>query len=59
VGSPGSGNGQFFLPFGVATDGADNIYVVDVGNHRIQKFGPGVIAVKSLTWGQLKVRYGR
>ena len=34
----GSGNGQFLSPTGVATDSADNLYVADQGNHRVQKF---------------------
>jgi sugar lactone lactonase YvrE len=37
-GTPGSGDGQFVIPFGVATDGSGNVYVWDVGNSRIQKF---------------------
>jgi streptogramin lyase len=37
-GSPGSGDGQFNEPRGVATDAAGNVYVVDSGNARVQKF---------------------
>jgi NHL repeat-containing protein len=37
-GSQGSGDGQFHDPQGVATDAAGNVYVVDSGNNRIQKF---------------------
>jgi DNA-binding beta-propeller fold protein YncE len=37
-GSEGSGNGQFDRPFGVAVDSSGNVYVVDLGNNRIQKF---------------------
>ena len=37
-GSRGSANGQFSDPQGVAVDNNDNIYIVDHGNHRIQKF---------------------
>ena len=37
-GSLGSGNGQLFLPSGVATDGSGSVYVADTYNHRIQKF---------------------
>ena len=37
-GTAGSGNGQFDLPAGVATDGSGNVYVADAGNNRIQKF---------------------
>ena len=46
-GSAGSGDGQFGAdafpntgPRGVATDSSDNVYVVDSGNNRIQKFDP-------------------
>jgi len=39
-GSPGSGDGQFIGPFGMATDAAGNVYVADAGNYGIQKFGP-------------------
>lgn len=37
-GGPGSGDGQFNYPLGIAADGAGNVYVVDAGNNRIQKF---------------------
>jgi sugar lactone lactonase YvrE len=37
-GSPGSGNGQFHSPRGIATDAAGDVYVADLGNDRIQKF---------------------
>ncbi len=37
-GSHGSGNGQFEFPYSAATDAANNIYVADTYNHRIQKF---------------------
>ncbi len=33
-------NVAFFMPAMVALDGAGNIYVLDTGNHRVQKFGP-------------------
>jgi tripartite motif-containing protein 71 len=39
-GSPGTGDGQLLIPFGVATDAAGRVvYVTDSFNHRIQKFG--------------------
>jgi len=37
-GSPGSGNGQFNTPLGVAVDYPGNVYVADAFNHRVQKF---------------------
>jgi len=37
-GYSGSGDGEFDAPFGMALDSMGYIYVVDTGNHRIQKF---------------------
>ena len=37
-GLEGSGPGQLATPMGVAVDGDGAIYVVDTGNHRVQKF---------------------
>lgn len=37
-GTAGSGNGQFNLPTDVAEDALGNIYVLDSGNNRVQKF---------------------
>src|SRR5439155_943447 len=37
-GSMGSGDGQFNDPASVAVDGSGNVFVVDNGNSRIQKF---------------------
>ncbi len=33
-------NLAFHIPSDIATDGQGNIFVLDAGNHRIQKFGP-------------------
>lgn len=35
-----AGDGQFYEPWGVAVDGAGNIYVADTWNGRIQAFAP-------------------
>ena len=37
-GSEGSGDGQFYDPYGVAVDSSGNVYVADSYNNRIQKF---------------------
>ena len=37
-GSPGSADGQFRIPSGLAVDSSGNVYVADTGNDRIQKF---------------------
>jgi DNA-binding beta-propeller fold protein YncE len=56
-GSYGAGNGQFRNPYGVATDAAGNVYVADIGNHRIQKFGAVPTPTKTTSWGRLKRMY--
>ena len=38
IGSFGSGDGQFNNPQSIVFDGSDNIYVLDGGNRRVQKF---------------------
>jgi len=37
-GVQGTGNGQFFSPYGIAIDDSGNVYVADAGLARIQKF---------------------
>jgi DNA-binding beta-propeller fold protein YncE len=37
-GSQGTGDGQFYAPCGIAVDSSGNVYVLDSGNSRIQKF---------------------
>src|SRR4051812_10111307 len=48
-GSYGTGNGQFISPSGIAVDSSDNVYVVDAGNNRIQKFTNNGTFIT--TWG--------
>lgn len=38
-GPPGNGNGQFRTPSGLAFDDRGNLYVLDLRNSRVQKFG--------------------
>gem|GEM_PF-840478 len=38
VGSEGSGNGQLNNPKGIAVDSSGNVWVVDAGNNRVEKF---------------------
>jgi len=46
-GSEGTGNGQFKAPRGIAIDAEGNIWVVDAGNNRVQKFnGSGEFMLK-------------
>ena len=37
-GSAGTGDGQFQMPVGIATDAGGNVYVADAQNNRVQKF---------------------
>jgi tripartite motif-containing protein 71 len=37
-GGSGSGNGQFNQPWGVALDSSENVWAVDSGNDRVEKF---------------------
>jgi len=37
-GANGSGNGEFDLPSGIATNSVGDVFVSDSGNHRIQRF---------------------
>ena len=49
-GTAGSGNGQFLNGAGgVAVDSTGNVYVTDLGNHRVEKFTSGGSFISS--WG--------
>lgn len=52
IGSGGTGNGQFDEPTDVALDSSDNVYVVDSGNHRVQKFTAGTYAYAAQEGGE-------
>ena len=49
-GLAGPGTGDFQKPFGIAADGAGNVYVADTYNSRIQVFDTSGTFIKS--WGQ-------
>lgn len=38
----------FHMPSDIVLDSSNNIYVVDSGNHRIQKFGPDLTFIKTI-----------
>lgn len=38
---PGTNDGHIFGPQGIAIDGSSNVYVVDIGNNRVQEFDLG------------------
>ncbi|PRX59211.1 DNA-binding beta-propeller fold protein YncE [Cohnella sp. SGD-V74] len=46
-GGEGSGLGEFNAPVGVAVDNIGNVYVAELGNHRIQK-----LTVSTNTWSE-------
>lgn len=49
-GAQGDADGQFNIPRGVALDGANNVFVADSFNHRVQEFtGDGAFLA---AWGQ-------
>ncbi|HET9807735.1 MAG TPA: Ig-like domain-containing protein [Nitrososphaeraceae archaeon] len=48
-GSQGIADGQFEIPWGIAVDSSNNVFVADTANHRIQKFtNSGTFVTK---WG--------
>jgi DNA-binding beta-propeller fold protein YncE len=46
-GAPGSGDGQFNLPWGLTVGSNGDVYVADWGNDRIQRFAPNGAFVAS------------
>lgn len=46
---PGTCDGKFNAPSGIAVDVAGNVYVADTGNNRIQVFDPSGVFIKK--WG--------
>jgi DNA-binding beta-propeller fold protein YncE len=56
-GSPGSGPGQFHVPYDIAVGPDGRIYVADRDNHRIQVFGTGPVPTVPMTWGRIKADY--
>jgi hypothetical protein len=53
TGSRGSGPGELGWTAGVATDGSDNIYIADGGNHRVKKCdssGSCAVSATGLGW---------
>jgi streptogramin lyase len=49
AGEEGTADGEFKLPYGVAVDSNADVYVVDRGNHRVQKFSS--LGAHLATWG--------
>ena len=45
IGSEGTGDGQFYDPARVGVDGAGNVYVLDYGHVKVQKFAPVLLVV--------------
>jgi DNA-binding beta-propeller fold protein YncE len=50
VGGLGTGDGQFNSPQDVAVDSSGNLFVADLGNHRLQRFNAADLNFLS-TWG--------
>jgi hypothetical protein len=58
-GTYGAGPGQFQLTLDVTIGPDGSIYVSDVMNNRIQKFGYGPVPAIAESWGSVKSRYRR
>lgn len=48
IGATGSGDGQLSFPIGIGFDSSGNLFVVDQGNNRVQKFTYGAYVTQ---WG--------
>jgi DNA-binding beta-propeller fold protein YncE len=48
-GTQGSGDGQFSGPVGIAVDSSGNVYVVDSGNNRVEKFSSSGVYLSQIT----------
>ncbi len=48
--------GELYIPFGIATDSADNVYVTDSYNHRVQEFDSSGTFLRA--WGKDVVSAG-
>ena len=55
-GSFGNGDGQFHYPMGISVDSNGNVYVVDSGNNKIQKFNKRGIFLDK--WGSYGIGDG-
>jgi RHS repeat-associated protein len=49
AGLQGSGNGEFYVPEGIAVDSKGNIFVADRGNKRVQEFNSEDAYVRSIS----------
>ncbi len=49
AGLQGSGNGEFFVPEGIAVDSKGDVFVADRGNHRVQEFNSELAWVRNLS----------
>jgi tripartite motif-containing protein 71 len=56
-GSFGSGPSQFSSPFGIAAGSDGAIYVADLYNPRVDKFGAPPTPTRHSTWGHIKARF--
>ena len=54
VGLQGSGNGEFYVPEGIAVDSKGNVFVADRGNKRVQEFNSEDAWVRNITQSEEK-----